>query len=384
MRLFKIGGAIILHHTKDNKKIFLIGKDVLNFLINPVELYKKIKVKNTKCKECLFNNKKNDLAQRYCNNFCDKKFETILVPKYLNNYIIKKPTKNSKRIFVNKNFISKIRLKSLIKRKRTYVTALQSKLVLLYYKFANSKGIINSIDKKYLAKILGCSTNSIDNCNEVLQNYELITYQNDIYNNVTVILNNFNKQYKEDGSGYIVMASSLLDEIFKIKKLHEFRIAIKFILLYDSNNNFGRQTVFSVDKLKDFLPGYSQKPHSIKKFICRITDSFSDGLNLKFKLNTLIFKLPDTLNGKIIRKTIFEKYKKMFFKYISKKKVPIPRDKSKVLANLALEYNVKDILEVLNNSTEDILLNTPDSIGAYIRYTIKRYYKTSQFFSTTI
>lgn len=370
-----------MHILKRNKKVFLVSKKVLNFLIEPIVLYKQISV--SKCNSCPFNGITNKYSEDYCKNYCNTKYyNTVFVPKYDNIFHLKKPS-DIVKVYANKNIIKKIRLKKLTLKKYTYATTLQSKLMLAYFCFANNKGIINLLSRKYLADFIGCSTKSIDNCNKVLKKYNLINYQINNKNELTVIINDFEEQHAEDGSGYIVMASNLFEKILNISHLHEMRIALKAILLYDANKHYGHKTCFSIERLKIFLPIYKQKKYKLRAFIKSILELFKNGLEAQPEKGTGIeFTIDDKYDGKVIRKKLTEKYTKSFKEQIVKKhkKVPKLEEKIKSLAALSLEYPFKKVSEILSAAPMDVFFKDIKGFASYIRYYVKKSLQLQEFF----
>lgn len=367
-----------------DKKVFLVSKKVLEFLIEPISLYKKVVI--SKCCNCIFKNSNNKYSKEYCKNFCSHpSYEsTIFLSKYrTGNIKLQRPSNTVKIQFNKNNILQKIRLLKLTKRKVTYATPLQSKLLLTYFYFANNKGIINLISRKYISDFIGCSAKSIDACNKILKKFNLIRYQVNDKNELTIILKDFEHQYIEDGFGYIPIAKNLFKKLLNIKNLHEMRLALKVILLYDANKHFGNKTCFSLEKLKGFLPEYKQKKHNLKIFIQKILKLFKNGINAKLEMfSGILFSIDDAFNGKLVRKKSLQKYANKFRVLIPKQKKYIPKleEKIKSLAGLALEYNFNDVLKIAVSAPMDLMFKDIKSFASYIRYYIKKSQKIEKCF----
>lgn len=376
---------------KEDKKVFLVGKNILKFLSEPVELYEKKIVKSSQCAKCLFKDSGNKFAHEYCNSFCNNRNITVEVPKYRDKLYIYRPIQ-FKKATINPSIIKNFRLKKLNEKKTTYMTPLQSKVMLSYLYLSNNKGIINLLPKIELAKLIGCSPKSIDSCNNALSKYKLISYQMNSNNELTIVINNFSNQYatKNDGGlGYVVLATSLFKELLNINKLHEMRIALKAILLFDANNNFGNRTSFSIDKLKEFLPKYKQKNNCIKNFIDNIFKLFKNNLGIEvstFMGTELCFSINEQYEGKSLRTSLLSEYTNIFKQNIEDKTIPIKSsdEKAKLLAQLSLEYDYSKVLKVFNETPMDILIEDISKLGKFIRYFLEQPLKLGKVFFSVI
>lgn len=362
-------------YTKE-KEVFLVSKKALNFLIEPVELYKKVETNISKCNSCPFKNSEDEFAKRYCREFCkDCTNKIVTVPKFTKYKISEKKLSNKTKVKVSKKALTSFKLNRLTSRKIQYITALQSKLMLAYFKLANNKGIINLLSKKTLANYVRCSIKSIDNCNSVLAMFGLIEYQVNSQNEITIVIKDFHEQHMKNGSGYVVIASSLYDELLKITNLHEMRVALKAILLFDANKRFGNKTILTLDKLKDILPEYKQKKYKLKNFVNSILNIFRNGLEAKTVPGIGIeFIINDEFNGKAIRKILASEHSAFFEKYLSEKFVYIPTLSKKVdnLSKLSLEYGLNKIKEAVEQCDYSIVLKSTTEFGAYIRYYVEK------------
>lgn len=362
----------------DDRKVFLVGKEVLNRLISKIDLTKKIKVPNQDCKNCHFYNNNNVHSKIYCNEFCNKKTKSFEVPnlKYNFRYINIIRAKNLKSITIKSvygvdNFF--------MHKKTVYFTPLQIKIMLAYFYISNNKGTIYACSKSDLAKFIGCTTKSIDNCNVILQKFGFINYQ-EIGNNISVFIRNFSKQYlsKEDGgTGYLVFSKEMFNNILAIKKTHELRLMLKLLINHDANSVYGNKNEISFLDLKDFLPYYKHKTYLIIKFVKSMISKLNKIKGISFEIinNTnLRYNFENSIIGKMLRKELEKSYSANFVEFLKDlpQQIPNIEEKAKNLGKLALEYDYSRIIKVVSNFTLDMLFDKVEKIGANCRYYLEQ------------
>lgn len=360
---------------KEDKKVFLVGKSALNFLIEPVALTEKKKISCNECSNCIFKNSSNPIHIRYCSEFCEHKDGKIItLSKFRPKHGITKAN-NIKRALIKPEVLHNFKLSRLLKKQSTYVTPLQSKIMLAYFHISNNKGIINCLAQSELARFVGCSTKSIENVNKTLSKYGLITYQKHTNNTLTIIINNFEEQYSKAGRGYVVMSTKLFKKLLSIRNVHMMRIALKAILLCDANNFFGNETSFSQKRLKSFLPKYMSTKRHIGDFIKNVLELFKEGLESSIFMGMkLTFRLDDSYNGKSLKESLIKTYLNNFSEEFKNKIIPVTdeADKASTLALLSLEYDYRDVLHLFKVAPPDLLNTTPSKFGANFRYLLER------------
>lgn len=355
------------------KQFFSIGKDTLNRLINPIQLKKEKQI--VMCKYCsFFKLENNNLKQLYCNEYCLKKYKTILIDNFLNKKI-NIIRKSFKLISIKKEVLNNFRLKKISEKKETYITSAQLKLIITYHTISNNKGIINSYKVSDLAKLIGVSSSTINKSNEKLQLYGFIKYQRTNNNkNVTIILNNYNEFYEKKGSGYVLFSNKLLKSLYTIKNIHQLRIILKAILNFDSNHNFNKKTLLKYEKIKYYLPKYKQQKFAMEEFIKSLLNINIKGINFnKHMYNFLSFNIEKDFIGKELKTKIIKNNTKNLLDFIFKENILFKNNElvCKSLSNLSLTYDIEDIKYILKNTSFDILYAPVNNVLKYIHYHLK-------------
>lgn len=350
------------------KQFFSIGKDTLNKLINPIQLKKEKKI--VMCKYCkFFKTENNKFKNIYCNEYCQKKYETILINNLLNKKTIIR--KNIKPISIKRETINNFILKKSLEKRETYITSAQLKTIITYYTIANNKGIINSYKISDLAKLIGVSSATINNSNEKLELYGFIKYQKTDNRKITVIINNYNSLYEQKGAGYILFSNKLLKSLYSISNIHLLRVILKAIVNFDSNHNFNKKTLLKYEKIKYYLPKYKQKTFALENFIKMLLNINIKGINItKHMFNYLNCDIKEDFIGKDLKLKIIKTNTKQLLDFIFKENILFKNNQliCKLLANLSLNYHINDIKYILKNTSSDILYSPINNVLKYIHY----------------
>lgn len=358
-------------NIKSSKKIFSVSKKLFDFLSNPIELTTTKTIASPNCKGCKFKDCNDKFANQYCKEYCEhRNGKKIVIEKYKSKVNLNRALGYTVRSTISRDTIERFKISQLGKRRQAYITPLQSKLMLAYYYISNSNGVINLIEKKDIAKFVGCSVKSIDNCNYILAKYNLITVRKHSKNDLTILINDYEKMYSVNGSGYLVLSTKLFKQLLGIRKLHEFRLALKVIVKSDANLHFSNLTKFSMDTLKAFLPAYKRKASAISAFADRILKTFKSGIiATPFANRQLLFTLDQGFEGKELRDSIKSSNKEKLESFIDNTKLVLTNEDEKInnLVDLSLEYSFNEILNLLGCLTQDILFMEPSKFGGTIR-----------------
>ncbi len=377
---------------KDFKAVFNVSKSMMNVIENGVKIKKHIisTITFSKCNSCMFFNSHDEAALKVC-SFCsskDKTYTKCYSFKRL-NYVVKKSNEEYKKISF-KNPIVKSSNKVVYETK--YLTSLQVKLLLTYYKFASNKGIINEVSKKSLANIINCSVKSIDNCNLLLKKFNFIDFNCNGKNELTVVLPNYFNQHQKEGSGYYVMSKKVYDLLFSISNLHIMRFAIRALRCLDSNMHFKRETVLSFLDIKGLLPYYKTRTHEFMSFIKHLISSLNKGLYAKLDSeNAITFLIDMDYDGKSLKKNILDEAETTFNNYyeehseilfLNKKNSEVSnirelgnndkKEKISCLVSLSMEYGIFKTINAIKELELDDYANTLAHFGGKIRNLIRK------------
>lgn len=299
-----------------SKIIFNIGKQILKQIINPIPTIKIYHKTFNECtgESCSFYNFDNKNAKNYCANFC-KKTQVVrpMVKRLFNFNSFSGPVLNPKGKFTPKSFNANI-FSFLAKIKINYKSKIrlssnQIKQMLTLYSRCDSNGIIKSISKHQIAEVIGCTEKTVENNNILLQQLRFISIQPREKGELTIFINEYKDQHKNDGGGYIVMSGDMLSLLMEINDVNSLRVAIPAIIKNDMNSLFNHDTRFSIKQIKEMLPSYIYT----RKAIIKIIDTFSCLSKNIFKWkeedNVFIVDIDRTIDGKTIKKertVIFE------------------------------------------------------------------------------
>lgn len=377
---------------KDFKAVFNVSKSLMNVIENGVKIKKHIisSISFSRCKNCMFFNAMNKESLKVC-SFCSK--EDRIYTKYYSfkklNYVVKECNSEYKKIAFKND---KVQSSNKVGYETKYLTSLQVKLLLTYYKFASNKGVINEISKKSLAKIIDCSVKSIDNCNLALKRFNFIDFNCNTKNELTVVLPNYFIQHEKEGSGYYVMSKKVYDILFSINNLHIMRFAIRALRCLDSNMHFKRETVLSFLDIKELLPYYKTRTHEFMEFIKHLMNSLNKGLHAKLDSeNSITFLIDMDYDGKSLKKNILDEAEATFNRYyedhseilfLNKKTSHMSnirelgnndkKEKISCLVSLSMEYGIFKTINAIKELEIDDYANTLAHFGGKIRNLIRK------------
>lgn len=141
-------------------------------------------------------------------------------------------------------------------------------LVLYHFLEPNEQGIIHDVSYSEIAKMLNCTSKSIHNANNTLQEYGYI-YCTPIGKHAHQVLlreyTTYHQPANQGGRGYITMNQEFFSEIIKIKDLNQLRLSLRIAL--DVDTNLDPETTPTVKhtyaSLRRYLPQYC-KPGIIR------------------------------------------------------------------------------------------------------------------------
>lgn len=193
------------------------------------------------------------------------------------------------------------------KNKYGYQPTLKSntiKLLLLYHFLQpDPLGLVKNVRIKDLADILGCTVQTVHNCNEALVEYGYCfighTGWDDGYINVWLCeYRDYHKTAAEGGRGYLTMPSSLFADLLTIKPLNPLRLTIKGLLEIDNHSDITSDTTVrtSYNKLQGFLPQYCKR-----NVIQRALEE-NPVFDITMDHREVVYKLPAKLSQTHLRK----------------------------------------------------------------------------------
>lgn len=358
------------------KEFFNVGKEQLHMLVEEIALYNYKEFTISQCENCPFANSSDENAIKYCNEYCTHKNEVqrIAIPKFKN---IKhcKLTKSTKQVykFPSYNNLANFRLHRIINNKMSIrLSASQIKQMIVYYYLCNSKGYANSVQKKYIAKLIGCSIKTIENNNKLLEELNFIITGRQEKGCFSFFITNYNVQYKKDGSGYAVLSKTLFKEILNTGNVNCLRFLIQAILKNDMNAVFKRETTFTMHelKLKQLLPSHISYIGAIENIISKLTD------NVKAIMlhNNIVFSFNKECNAKVLRKQKFIEYTTYFENYIEEYKINLANLSGQIesLTNLCFEYGFDKVKQCFTDMSDEEF-NSVKNLGGYIREKIRKF-----------
>ena len=374
-----------------------ISKEVLNTIITPInldELSNSFSDTEHKCSECpLSKIKEKAQAKEICGDNCTYKKSNNLEELKLSTYM-----KNQLETYNRED--SSERIKELVKRRTYRIPHLGMKLLILYYSLVDSKGVLLSYKKKYLAEALGCSIRTINNLNNILNTLGFITLGNKEYGKVTLLINNYSKQHETKGTGYLVLSNEFLQILLNSPSVHITILLIKSLLKHDFNRAVTlNETAYKYEDLKKLIPSIAY-PKGISD-MKTILDIFTERLieeeiidkkafdfiestsDMQAPNYSLTFIMNTNYCGKTIIKGIKSKaehYFKDFAKgYSNSKKF---KNAIKDLVALSCEFGLDKVKEIISDLSEDKYTATKN-IGALVRqgiYNKKIAADTREFF----
>lgn len=187
------------------------------------------------------------------------------------------------------------------------------KLLLLYHFLRpDGHGFIKDACIKELAEAVGCTTATINACNDVLQDYGYCYFCNsgihDHYINIFLPeYKDYHKTAAEGGRGYITMSKDMLSDLCGIESLNTLRLNLKGILEVDNASYSDAQsdTYSSVtsqyQRLRGFLPSYCKR-NVIQKALEQNDAIFS----LTYDDHNVTFKIREKYAQKNLREKMLE------------------------------------------------------------------------------
>lgn len=179
------------------------------------------------------------------------------------------------------------------------------KLFMLYHFLQpDPLGLIKNIKIKDLADILGCTLQTIHNCNQTLVEYGYCYIGNTGWDDghINVWLSeykDYHKTAREGGRGYLTLSKTMFDSILTITSLNPLRLTIKGLLEIDNQANVTTDTQArtTYKKLRYFLPQYCKR-NVIQKALEHDNPVFS----IHLEKDAVIYKLPEKLGQAHLRK----------------------------------------------------------------------------------
>lgn len=197
------------------------------------------------------------------------------------------------------------------------------KLLLAYHFMQpDSVGLVRDISIKELAGLVGCTTETIQANNRMLQDYGYICLCNSgLYDNhINVMLTEYKDYHKtapEGGTGYITMSAAMMDEILGIEGINPLRLALKGILEVDNASYRNTEdpelssATATFKKLQGFLPGYCKR-----NVIIKAMQGDSQIINFEYDSNIVTFKINPEFSQKNMRGTMLANEKASMEEYI--------------------------------------------------------------------
>ena len=172
------------------------------------------------------------------------------------------------------------------------------KLLLAYHFMQpDSIGMIKDVSIKELADLVGCTTETIQANNKILQDYGYISvcHSGLFDGHINVMLmeyKDYHKTAEEGGTGYITMSAAMLDKILDIEGINPLRINLKGILEVDNASYRNTEdpelssATATFKKLQGFLPGYCKR-----NVIINAMQGNSSIIDFKYDSNIVIFNI---------------------------------------------------------------------------------------------
>lgn len=283
-------------------------------------------------------------------------------------------------------------------------------LVLYHFMEPSEQGIIHGVSFSEIAETLNCTSRSIRNANETLQDYGYLYCTSTGDHKYQIYIPDYKTYHlpaNQGGRGYITMNKEFFNEIAQIKDLNQLRLSLRILL--DVDTNLDAETTPTVkhtySSLRKYLPRYC-KPGIIRNAL----KSMSALLQLTEKEDSTIrITLLDKFHGRRQRdNSVDENVQKLkdFFKPIiaeansrnalelrGVKQNPYINDFVRVhttpagktlhmpigiqesdytdLANLCITYPFELVIKAAKYIFKKYL-NSPDSLGASVRAAIQQ------------
>ena len=220
-------------------------------------------------------------------------------------------------------------------------------------------GFIKNVSIKELANLLGCTSATIRNSNEILSSYGYCYFcESGISDNhINIHLpeyKNYHKPASEGGRGYINLSSNMLSELLSVNRLNTLRLTIKGLLevdnasIYDVANPYLTDVTSTFSKLRGFLPSYCKR-NVIRKALEQDEAIFQ----YSFSENSVTFSIKKEYSKKNMRKAMLFESDQIIREHID---------------------HLNDVLELANDndtSTDDERIQsllTMFSIGSFSQY----------------
>lgn len=235
---------------------------------------------------------------------------------------------------------------------------------MLVYYYANSKGFVSLISKKRIARMIGCCEKNIDINNKLFLDLGLILISSTINNKFSLIIKNYSEHYSKNNTRYLNLATNVLRTYLHINNVNALRIAPQGILKHDINTLLDRETYFSINNMKTFLPDYINCKSAIEKVINKLN---KNAITMLFNNSEkLIFVISKNLPGKLLKKEMYYKYKNNFLNYITENNIKLNNLSYSInnIIKLAFEYGY-DIIQLILGEIKAIA-PTIFNVGRYI------------------
>lgn len=269
------------------------------------------------------------------------------------------------------------------------LSKLQLKQIILYhFMHPDERGLLSSLSEKEVAVLLGCHVKSVKANNLFFEEIGLIYYSKSDNSKVNIWLKDYNTYHlskEEGGEGYIHMSRELLSNLLSLDDVNVLRFEIKKTVKYDSDTiKYIHQTgeakrtapsILTCDELKRVVPLHLRTPSQL----IRIANRSSTAFDTKIEGSTVIFKLKEQYNGKIIKKEQqvkrFEEMKN-YLMGIYPEGTFIEVKQINDLVHLSFEYGLKRVKEAVNDTHEtyEIFHRPSFNLGGMVRTIIKNSY----------
>ncbi len=113
--------------------------------------------------------------------------------------------------------------------------------------------------------MIGCCEKTVDINNKLFSDLGLILISGTINNKFSLIIKDYSEHYSKNNSGYLNLATNVFKDLLHINNVNALRIALQGILKHDINTLLDRETYFSINNMKTFLPDYINCKSAIEK-----------------------------------------------------------------------------------------------------------------------
>lgn len=347
------------------KEFANIGKSILTLSVGICENYKQEiiceEIDYAACSpECPFFNFSIDQKKDYCINHCSAA-----------------PKKLPEITYVNEK--NKYRLSTIDISEKKRLSKFQLLQFMLYHFLSvDSNGIIKYTSIKEIAKILGCTTKTVRNNNEVLRRMGFVatsTITTDIFNIIILGYKDYRLSQKDGGHGYIPMAQDFFAKLIEIDNVNAIRLCIRELIKADDDevklNEKIEESVFTYKNIKHFMP----KNISYKSAIEDIVNKTSELFDIEKKASFMSFQLKDEFNGKKLKLIKEEVFKKNLTVFLDDNKIAHTNKDISDLVQLSMEYGFSHVeIAIAEYSSKYIkLLNDGiENLGGFIRELIRK------------